>query len=328
MHERNNQTIWPIDARKVLSTYSQFLKFACEASREGQETAVNLQLSLSLVTPDAISPVILKEKIDQVVNAIWSEASTLSAFLFFIINEGITDNLIISGLGTNAMAFVTDTSSRTIKFIPNQYELPDRTSCLCSSINQCSMPAALYSQPVSLAFTVHKFNDNNTVIPGMKIACYPIEGILISTLECYFNSSCLELLVTNATRFKPLDPRTLIRFSTKTTVQDLFTNLMIENLIVNYSYITYYKQCSPKICSYSTMRSNTMTYFVTTIISLFGGYNSLLRIIAPLIMQYIFEIKRKLFNRNTITQIVPYTASAQSSQPQGNLSENSTHYIN
>ena len=73
------------------------------------------------------------------------------------------------------------------------------------------MPAALYSSPVQPTLTINRLQMNSTRVNGMQTACYPVDGLLASTLECFFNSSCIQLLVSKryaiyTTRSEEADP--------------------------------------------------------------------------------------------------------------------------
>ena len=80
---------------------------------------------------------------------------------------------------------------------------------------------------------------------------------------------------------------------------------MVEKLLFNYSEQMYYIACSPKTCSYSYTHGNTVLFFITITIGLFGGYNTMLQIIAPLIVRFTVKIKRKLHCSSANTSIQP-----------------------
>ena len=59
----------------------------------------------------------------------------------------------------------------------------------------------------------------------MQIACSPLEAFLSSTLECYFDSSCLQLLVPDSSIFTPLNSIQTSRFFLKNTMEDMISDL-------------------------------------------------------------------------------------------------------
>ena len=75
----------------------------------------------------------------------------------------------------------------------------------CYPTINCPASAAIYSNPVQQTLDVYDLNVNSTPIKGMQVACFPLEGFLSSTLECYFDSSCFQRLVLNSSIFTPLN---------------------------------------------------------------------------------------------------------------------------
>lgn len=43
------------------------------------------------------------------------------------------------------------------------------------------------------------------MIPGLKGSCYPFESLLQSTLECFYNLTCLTTFVSNNKSIRPLN---------------------------------------------------------------------------------------------------------------------------
>lgn len=283
-----------MDVRTIASSYAQFLQSFCKYSHSSEHAYLTIQLAAPLVTPNALSSDAFQFSIDQVVNTIRTEGAMFGVSILYIIKEGMTGSQLISGLGTNAMVYVSQYSANMATFFVNRYEMEDGTMCSCFPSIQCIMPASLYTDPAKSTITVNRLRDNNIRVSGMRTACYPIDGVLASTLECYFDPNCIQTLVSNATQFKPLNASKLIHSSPTTTIQELVSNLMIENLVINYSERMYYTQCAPKLCSYSYTHGNTVLYFITMIIGLFGGYNTVLQIFIPLIVGWIVKIKQIL----------------------------------
>ena len=140
---------------------------------------------------------------------------------------------------------------------------------------------------------IYRLNTNSTPVKGMWTACYPLEGVLSSTLECYFDPACIELLVSNATAFTPLNATETSQFPPNTTVQDLINELMLEQWSFDVSPENYYTQCAPSKCTYSYAHRNDVLAITTTIIGLAGGLNTALRLIVPWLVQVILKLKRK-----------------------------------
>ena len=310
-YETYDTLLWPMDVRTISSSYSRFLRSFCEYSYVGENVGITWQLTSPLVTPYALSSSIFEQNVDQVLNSIINGASSFSVAILYILKEGINRNQMVSGLGTNAMAYVMDQNSpNTVAFMVNTYELTDNSTCSCFPPSQCLTPAAIYPNFMDQVLHVNRLQSNSTIVNGLQVGCYPIDGLFASTLECFFDASCIELLVPNATRFTPLDRNKLTRFSTNTPFQLLVNTLMVETLITNYSQSRYYDQCEPKICTYSHIRGPTVLFFVTTSLGVLGGYSTVLQIIILEMVTLVARVIRKLNGRkvhstNTLILVNP-----------------------
>ena len=97
-------------------------------------------------------------------------------------------NQVMSGLGTDTFMYKSPHRQSMASIGINTYETVNGSNCTCYSTNTCLTPAAIYSKPVESTFGVSRLNTNSTLVKGMRTACYPLEGVLSSTLE--FNYSC------------------------------------------------------------------------------------------------------------------------------------------
>jgi len=83
------------------------------------------------------------------------------------------------------------------------------------------------------------------------LGCYPIDSLLLSTLECFYDKNCVQILIDNydfdrVGLLRPLENRTLriqplsnksSRFSPNTTINQIFSQLFVEDW-VNSSHFT------------------------------------------------------------------------------------------
>ena len=109
---------------------------------------------------------------------------------------------------------------------------------------------------------------NNTVVDGMFIGCLPITSLLLSTLECFYNQTCLDKIkqALNIQNFSidPLNSLESSQYSSKTTVNQIMNNLMLENWTYEINYTDYFSQCNLTKCSYSVMdKKNPLSTFMT-----------------------------------------------------------------
>ncbi|CAF1526169.1 unnamed protein product [Adineta ricciae] len=204
--------------------------------------------------------------------------STTNSYLvsLSLVRDTVQTNAVFSAKVTNYELFY---HSDHVHMNTNSYD-----SCSCSLSSACIMQSSIYddSNPNSIMFTV----------PGMYAGCYIIESLLASTLECFYNETCITQLQSfyqsNQTlRVTPLNSSFPSLYSVNSAMQVVINNLMIEewNSMINYS--SYFDECSPLQCTYSYQTRNDMIYIVTTLIGLVGGLITILKIVVPRSIQII-----------------------------------------
>ncbi|CAF4168289.1 unnamed protein product [Adineta steineri] len=104
---------------------------------------------------------------------------------------------------------------------------------------------------------------------GMMVGCYPLESLLQTTLQCFYNHSCID----STNKFTQLNISSLktSQYQMSTTIQSILNNLMVEEYIINKSYENYFNQCAPSSCSYNYMQNYQITGGIINIISLYSG---------------------------------------------------------
>lgn len=166
-------------------------------------------------------------------------------------------------------------------------------SCSCV-LNRCSQRLGFYN--------MSNDDQNFTLIvdvPGMYSACYPLDGLQMSTFECWFNETCIALILSHLAPFPvkqyfdPFKSSMLIRFSPTTTIGDIIDELMIEMWTNVTNYETYYNICRPLTCTYTSYRRFDWLYTITILMSIFGGLSVSLQIICSLLVKLYFSWRRK-----------------------------------
>ena len=108
------------------------------------------------------------------------------------------------------------------------------------------------------------------------MGCLPIYGLRQSTLECFYNFTCLQALadfVNMTVVFDPLNVSTSSRFLPVPSVPigRLIDELFIETWGTTNNYSAYLTSCAPALCQYTHAEKNTIIYIVTTCLGLYGG---------------------------------------------------------
>lgn len=170
----------------------------------------------------------------------------------------------------------------------------NNTSMLCSCLlNTCNQQLGFFNASANEDIAALIVN-----IPGMRSACYPSDALRISTLECWFNESCIALVLAHLTPFlveaqlDALNTSMLIRFSPTTTVGDIIDELMIEEWINQTDYDAYYNSCKPVSCVYISYERFNWLYTFTILTAVFGGLCVFLRVICPFLITLWLSYRR------------------------------------
>jgi hypothetical protein len=156
-------------------------------------------------------------------------------------------------------------------------------NCSCLSVKGCSRPA-----------TSNGSDGHLVTIPGMIMDCLIVDATLASTLQCYYNQTCLSLLhQLLPTDIQVMSNRSNKHFSIHSTIQMLSDKMMIDEITSNTRFDLYYYQCNPAYCSYSYTRRFDVLFIFTTIIGIFGGLSFVIRLIAPFIAAAILRRKNR-----------------------------------
>jgi hypothetical protein len=222
--------------------------------------------------------------------------SSFQQFVFSRINELLLSmqivrdtnqaNAFFSGLFTNYyFKLVTVPIEPDFEFLqPIPAEL---ANCSCTNSVSCTEQAAIYRE---------QYGDNSTfVVPGLYIGCFVVEALLKSTLECFYNQTCINTLQSYLTSLPPMNTTPLdismsSHFDENVTVQELLNQLMVEDWNLSIIYKNYYEDCQPSQCSYSYVTKHDAIYIATTIVGLIGGLMSVMTCIIPIIVRLIVRL--------------------------------------
>ena len=283
-----------MDARTVASSYAQGLQFLCEASQISLNTEIENALSAFMVFPEAPSTSALDQIIHNAMKNLLdtsSESLTSNAIGF---NYVISVDMAMSALGTSSALYSSSKTPMVSSRAINTYRRLDGSLCYCLPTQSCVAPAAIYSSTASETRSILSINGNSTFVSGMRTDCYPYEGLLASTLECYYDSSCLQLLVSNISAFKPLNATSFSRYALDSTVTSLLQAAMTEEFSNTMSTEAHYMRCAPRLCAYSYEHRSTPLIIITAIIGVVSTLNSVLRLIAPYLARFSAEITKKI----------------------------------
>ncbi|CAF3659882.1 unnamed protein product, partial [Adineta steineri] len=148
------------------------------------------------------------------------------------INHG---NAIVTSYGTN-FEYIAPWYNMILSAAITQPVMYNDNQCNCALTANCTIQANFIQTNPKEIFQVH----------GLKMGCIPSESFLLSTLECFYNLSCINLIQQFTSNNFMMNTSLLSvndqsKFSMNTTIMDLVQDLFIENwsTIINYLEIEF-----------------------------------------------------------------------------------------
>ena len=281
------------DYRRILSSHLQFLNGLCELSIKSVNNSINEFLSSSYVTVQLTSKVYFHEKLSTSIEQVKSNSSNTITNLLFLIRSLYHGNAMISTYGTN-FKYILPLGIVDQIYLPTEAIVYDH-NCSCDLYSNCTSQAN---------FILTNSNSSQVPIPinGLKIGCLPSESLRFSTLECFYNQSCIDLILQYIDYDGPsISSLTkMSRFLPDTTISELINNMFIEKWTTQINYSSYFKHCSPLLCSYTYRQHIDLIYTITFLLGLQGGLTIVLKWICPKITQIIYKMYQWRKKRTTV----------------------------
>ncbi|CAF1229595.1 unnamed protein product [Adineta ricciae] len=290
-HSHDNKNVFVEDFRKSGIHSFQALSTLCELiNRTISESLIQLR-SNNYVSTSMTSFSLFQSQIDSFVSQ--HRLSTTQSFLlsFDLIRNTTQSNTLLSASSTNYAFHYPNTSSSSILHSKSY------SNCTCEINPTCVQSSSVYN------------SSGQFLIPGFYYGCYTIEALLQSTLECFFNEICISKILSYINPAPSISIATLSstwssRYSTNTTIQQLLNSLMIEQWQLVTKYEDYYAQCQPTECIYTYARTSNAIFIATTLLALFGGLITFLKIVIPVLVKFIEWINRRSRRRQRIQRVV------------------------
>lgn len=265
------------DYRRFISAHLQLLGGLCQLSFEFVNNTLNRLYSSVLITTEVFEPSNFLTQVDSVTQQSKLSAPTDFARLHFLLRAVNHGNRIISAYGSNYIYNCVGCVDNFISIIAEPVKYDDNCSC-----------------EVQIACTTQaKFLDTSSseMIPliGLKMGCTTSESFFQSTLECFYNSTCIDLIYeyirfgnrSNLAQIPALQFFNTSQYPVNASVATLISNLFIEDWTTTVNYSSYFQQCSPLSCSYTYIQKLDSLYTISFLLSLSGGFTIILKWICP-----------------------------------------------
>ncbi|CAF1153558.1 unnamed protein product [Rotaria sordida] len=170
----------------------------------------------------------------------------------------------------------------------------NNSTCSCATSRQCSSPAALF---YSNSIILH-------IIDGLRFGCTILESLLLSSLECFYSSTCLQGLLdamplggpwydwqydVPSDYFLPINHSTS-NFAINDTIETIVNRMFIDSWNINISYELFFESCASRQCSLTYNYRFDPLYVLTTFLSIFVSLSLALHFLVPWLVTFMNKI--------------------------------------
>lgn len=265
------QTVLHTDFRYTGVFMFRTLANFCRLTKETIENGLRRFGDEKYTETSLVPPSILQEEGSRIITDLFSSSVRVFTITTRMMRDLTNNNLLFSSFSTELL-IETSTQNRLIALMPKTFN-----DCSCALDYSCTTPLAVYAILIEeIAFE----------IPGLKSGCYIVEALVQSSLECFYNQTCVDQLqasidYSSSSQMIAMTPGVLTRYTVNSTVNKILDHLMVETWNWSVLYPNYFNECRPVACTYTYKTRNDALYTVTTLIGLLGGLVNVLKICVP-----------------------------------------------
>lgn len=288
------------DIRSQLQTHFQLLSTLCQAAKQIIEDDLEVFYQKTFISQQVLPRESFQIQIDLIVE----QFKRTIPHLFQNTLELMKANQDLNQFIVPMNSYFPPRLRNYSRIILTSNFFSERPDCFPNSKQDC----LCFALSMSECYVRTKIRNNSTeyIIPGMFLYRFPLESLLMSTLECLYDDSCLSQIKafinttvspTNFTTFNLSSEYNVNNSYDK--IEILANKLFIQSWNNESSFESYFKQCRPLKCQHTYQSRFILTYMITTIIGLIGGLSIVIRLLAPLIV----KLSLKIWNYVTRQQI-------------------------
>ena len=296
--------IFQLKDQPLLSTYFRMLSSMCELSKETVKNATNTFLSSGFISVTILGRSSFEDRVKSSVNALIQQTPMSFRRTLQFTRDSFRANQLEDLFMSSWKPALTTSSDINIEArIPLSF---NNGTCMCatSMLSSCWRPLVfvMNSSTTGISSTI--------TLPGLIGGCLPLDGLRMSTLECFFDSTCLatlgkqlnstmvpgQLNISVSTRFPP----------TTTTLGSMIDELFVEQWSNASNYSSYYQMCSPRACYYKRVEGNSLVYIITFLLGLYGGLTTTIRLVVSQGLRWFRHMRlTRLENQRRTTRVAP-----------------------
>lgn len=279
------------------SSHFRTLAMFCEIANRTIVDATRRFSSTAFVNAQMITRDLFKAETDAFVYTFLNSTRANFLYTMSLIHAIIQANQYVSAMSTNTLLVERNFSAfglvelDSVKVIATSISATEENNhlCYCVRNGSCSLTSI--------------YDEYFLTIDGVRSAgCFVVNIVLQSSLQCWYDISCInyvrslfdDLRMSFPGNVSLLDPLLPSRFTPNTSISVIVNEIMVEEWNSSSSYENFYQKCNPAYCSYSYKKRSDLVYIITTIIGLFGGLNTILRIICPLFVRIFLQYLTKM----------------------------------
>ncbi|CAF3928434.1 unnamed protein product [Adineta steineri] len=302
------------DFRYQSQFHFQLLSTLCQMANETVQDSLQSFNRTKFVTNKLINNESFQTQIDSIVEDFKKSLPPLFYRVIQLIETNFEINQFITPMNSEFdIDIVDDESNTNIDLLPFPYksiEEQQHFGHFSLTPNYTSSPSTVFE---FYQQTMIKESKIKIIIPGMVQSWFPFQALLVSTLECFYNETCLSNITQfinttqssiNITTLKSLSS---LNNSQYDKIETLANQLFIRKWDNTSDYQSYFNHCRPLTCQYTYKSRLNFISIGTRIIGFMGGVNVVLCLLLPFIVKLLTEIWNSILQRqrnNSSTVIV------------------------
>ncbi|CAF1234057.1 unnamed protein product [Adineta ricciae] len=282
--------------RKILTAHIRLLSAFCSLGKNLVEQKIKIFSEQNFISIETLTRHSFQIQINSLIQNFIDEIPISFRWTHQYITDLFHGNQLSHRFGLNWLYFTSNERNHYyIRTNPTLYnESGQPCSCLTSSTCSRSLLASF---------------DTVVQLPGIVLGCLPIIGLRLSTLECFYNSTCLsefENFINSSEKFNILNISVETRFSpiSSVSIGTLIDELFIEKWENSSNYSNYFVNCAPLTCRYSYEKRNDFLYVLTTFLALYDGLSFTLKVFIWYILSIYWKIRQRFVIRRNQIQVI------------------------
>lgn len=298
--------VFPDNFLNTAPSFFQALGTFCSLVNLTVNAAIRRFHSHDFVNDKILSRTLFQSHMDSLIYSFFNSTRIKFLYTMAVVNAIIHTNQYVSGLMTNLrmttqnIPELEDYGFDPVTVIASNIFRNSQNSnwCSCGEDLDCY---SVISLPLQSAFESY----------GLVTACYTVQTALQSSLRCWYNTSCINVVQHNFELYSTSHRTPLMvsalnstypsRFSSNDNLKLVLDELMVESWNFFAKYDQYYHKCEPVYCSFDYTEKASVIYMVTTIIGLFGGLNIVFRLISIAVVRIFVKNVKVTTSDNSIS---------------------------